>query len=57
MKAQKMMKMLRLVPLAACESEGSTWKWKGPLTLYRILPPGQKADPNVTPAACKRLVD
>ncbi|MCB0219257.1 MAG: glycosyltransferase family 39 protein [Chrysiogenetes bacterium] len=47
----------RLVPLAACESEGSTWKWKGPLTLYRILPPGQKADPNVTPAACKRLVD
>lgn len=44
----------RLVPLAACESEGSAWKWGGPLTLYRILPPGQKADPNVRPAACRR---
>ena len=45
----------RLVPLAACESPGSTWKWKGPLTLYRILPPGEKYDGAATPAPCVRL--
>lgn len=45
----------RLIPVVECESWGSKWKWGGPLTLYRLLPRGEKR-PEVLPPLipCKR---
>ena len=43
----------RLEPVIECGGWGSLWKWKGPYTLYRILPKGQKPR-DVQPMECNR---
>ncbi|MCB0219853.1 MAG: hypothetical protein KDH09_09185, partial [Chrysiogenetes bacterium] len=43
----------RLEPVIECGGPGSLRKWKGPLTLYRILPRGQTPG-NAKPMQCYR---